>query len=184
VTCRLRMNLRRETVADRFDDLRPEFSSSGPKDAPEAGLSKVDYGSTPVIENSESNFRTGSKAEIPTETLPQAPAKAIAAAPERASRNAIRASANSCRAGIAMNWSRAQGSAAEMLESVSTDSRHYPQERGARFAERRWTLHGNAPHDAAPSLSASGSFARCAECWSGSGRGRSRGSPAFRHARN
>jgi hypothetical protein len=24
---------------------------------------------------------------------------------------------------------------AEMLESVSTDSRHYPQERGARFAE-------------------------------------------------
>ena len=34
-----------------------------------------------------------------------------------------------------MNWSRAQGSAAEMLESVSTDSRHYPQVRGARFAE-------------------------------------------------
>jgi hypothetical protein len=30
---------------------------------------------------------------------------------------------------------RAQGGAAEMLESVSTDSRHYPQERGARFAE-------------------------------------------------
>jgi hypothetical protein len=30
---------------------------------------------------------------------------------------------------------RAQGSAAEMLESVSTDSRHYPLERGARFAE-------------------------------------------------
>ena len=29
----------------------------------------------------------------------------------------------------------AQGSAAEMLESVSTDSRHYPQVRGARFAE-------------------------------------------------
>jgi hypothetical protein len=52
-----------------------------------------------------------------------------------------------------MNWSRAQGSAAEMLESVSTDSRHYPQEHGARFAERRWTLHGNAPHDAPPSLS-------------------------------
>ena len=23
-----------------------------------------------------------------------------------------------------------------MLESVSTDSRHYPQERGARFAEK------------------------------------------------
>jgi len=34
-----------------------------------------------------------------------------------------------------MNWSRAQGSAAEMLESVSTDSRQYPQVRGARFAE-------------------------------------------------
>jgi hypothetical protein len=37
--------------------------------------------------------------------------------------------------------SRAQGSVAEMLESVSTDSRHYPQKRGARFAEggRRFT---------------------------------------------
>ena len=34
-----------------------------------------------------------------------------------------------------MNWERAQGSAAEMLESVSTDSRRYPQVRGARFAE-------------------------------------------------
>jgi hypothetical protein len=34
-----------------------------------------------------------------------------------------------------------------------TDSRHYPQERGARFAERLWTFHGNAPHDAPPSLS-------------------------------
>jgi hypothetical protein len=31
-----------------------------------------------------------------------------------------------------MNWERAQGSAPEMLESVSTDSRHYPQVRGAR----------------------------------------------------
>jgi hypothetical protein len=30
---------------------------------------------------------------------------------------------------------RAQGNAAEMLKSVSTDSRYYPQERGARFAE-------------------------------------------------
>jgi hypothetical protein len=39
-----------------------------------------------------------------------------------------------------------------MLESVSTDSRHYPQERGARFAEGggRFTA---MPYDAAPSLS-------------------------------
>jgi hypothetical protein len=28
-----------------------------------------------------------------------------------------------------------KAAAAEMLESVSTDSRHYPQVRGARFAE-------------------------------------------------
>src|ERR1700720_1249029 len=35
-----------------------------------------------------------------------------------------------------MNWEpSARGSAAEMLESVSTDSRHSPQVRGARFAE-------------------------------------------------
>jgi len=40
-----------------------------------------------------------------------------------------------------------------MLESVSTDSRHYPQVRGARFAEVGGRFHGNAPHDAAPSLS-------------------------------
>ena len=39
-----------------------------------------------------------------------------------------------------------------MLESVSTDSRYYPQERGARFAEGggRFTA---MPYDAAPSLS-------------------------------
>jgi hypothetical protein len=34
-----------------------------------------------------------------------------------------------------------------MLESVSTDSRHYPQERGAVDASRE------CPHDVAPSLS-------------------------------
>jgi hypothetical protein len=43
---------------------------------------------------------------------------------------------NSYCVGIAMNWEPSASSAAEMLESVSTDSRQYPQVRGARFAER------------------------------------------------
>ena len=34
-----------------------------------------------------------------------------------------------------MKWGRAQGSAAEMPEAARTDSRQYPQVRGARFAE-------------------------------------------------
>jgi hypothetical protein len=53
----------------------------------------------------------------------------------RAEMQCVSGSANSYRAGIAMSWEPSQGSAVEMLESVSTDSRHYPQVRGARFAE-------------------------------------------------
>jgi hypothetical protein len=36
----------------------------------ESSLSNVAFGSTPVIENSEPNFRKGPEAEIQTETLP------------------------------------------------------------------------------------------------------------------
>jgi hypothetical protein len=94
------------------------------------------WDATPVIENSEPNFRKGSEAEIQTRHYRKAPARAIAAAMSvRRAEMQCERSTNSYRAGIAMNWSRAQGSAAEMLESVSTDSRHYPQERGAHFAE-------------------------------------------------
>jgi hypothetical protein len=50
-----------------------------------------------------------------------------------------------------MNWepsARQRGGNARNC----TDSRHYPQERGARFAEGGGRFTRNAPHDAAPAL--------------------------------
>jgi hypothetical protein len=64
-------------------------------------------------------------------------AKAIAAASERpASGNANAMRANSYRAGIAMNWEPERKAARRKCsKALAPISRHYPQERGARFAE-------------------------------------------------
>jgi hypothetical protein len=76
-----------------------------------------------------------------------------------------------------MNWERAQGSAAEMLGSVGTDSRHYPQERGARFAEVGGRSRECSPEDSRAVLGLAAAARGAAGAVSAGARGRAMRKP-------